>query len=473
MPTARRIGKWAVLSGALGVVAALVGGAEAGCGSGGAHGFDGNAGAFAGDAGPSTAQCSGLACQIHECPVDHSTSISGTVFDPAGKNPLYDVVVYVPNSQPKPFATGATCDTCDELYTGEPIAVALTDAFGHFTITNAPDGDKIPLVIQVGKWRKQVVVPTVGTCTDNPQPDGTLRLPRNHTEGDIPQIAISTGASDTLECLFTRVGLDAEEYVAGAGGPGHLHVFQGGDPDFPAGAPNTAPPGPASSVALWDSLPDLMRYDVLFLSCEGDETYNANQQALFEYTAAGGRVFASHYHYAWFNTGPFGDANVAGWYVGTQDIGNIEGDIVTSIADDAKFPKGIALDNWLANVGALTDRELPIQQARHNAELGANNPMSQAWIVADPAAAPGAVQYFTFNTPLGAEPNAQCGRVVYSDLHIGAAAQDYANDPTETAPAGCVKGDLSPQEKALEFMLFDLSSCVIPDQVEPQAPTAQ
>jgi hypothetical protein len=442
--------------------------------------------------GGGTQTCSGLSCQVHACTTG-STTISGTIYDPAGVNPLYNIVAYVPNTTPKPFPQGAACAPCSALYTGDPIATALTDASGKFTIANAPDGTDIPLVIQVGKWRKQITIPKVTQCADNPQPDKSLTLPKNHDEGDIPMIAISTGGSDTLECLLTRIGLDAAEYSPAGGGAGHIQMFQGGAGHAGQNgiAPNTSPAAPESYLHLWDSKADLLKYDIVLLSCEGEETQDgvqgaggetqtpltaADQTALQDYTNGGGRVFASHFHYAWFsdtlqngpNTGPFGADNLATWTPGTNDMNTINANILQTLPDGTAFPKGVALADWLGNVGALTNGELPILEAKHNADVSAANTLSTPWIVADKNATPaGATEYFSFDTPIGASADKVCGRVVYSDLHVGAASNDQ---PSMPIPEECTVAKLSPQEDALEFMLFDLSSCVTPNSTMPVPP---
>jgi hypothetical protein len=350
--------------------------------------------------------------------------------------------------------TGASCAPCASLYSGEPLAVALTDAHGAFTLSGVPDGDNIPLVIQVGKWRRQLVLPRVLPCQDNAVPDKTARLPRNHMEGDLPSIAMSTGNADSLECMLTRVGIDPSEFVGGAGGSGRVHVFAGGG----TFAPNTSPAGPLSATALWSSAQSLMPYDLVVLSCEGAETTNMNQAALHDYATAGGRVLASHFHYAWFNTGPYGAENLAQWTIGSNDIGNVSASVVGT------FPKGAAYATWLGAVGALTNNLLPIQQARHNADVGPGNTHSQAWLSTP---MPMATELFTFNTPTNA-PTA-CGRVTWTGIHVGGASNDYVGG-TSLVPTGCTAGKLSVQERALEFALFDLSACISPDSVAPTAP---
>ncbi|HEY2513483.1 MAG TPA: hypothetical protein VGI39_21595, partial [Polyangiaceae bacterium] len=392
----------------VGLLLAL-GSAAYACGSNSAV-FNGDAGTGGDDGGTSTGDgggilvppsgdssiigtpgnCTGLQCQIHSCVGGASTTISGIVYDPAGNDPLYNVVVYVPNSKPSPLPTGASCDSCASLFTGDPVAAAVTDATGKFTIKNAPDGTNIPLVIQVGKWRRQITIPTVNACQDNFQIDkNQTRLPKDATEGDLPNIAISTGGADSLECLLERIGVSDSEYADGPSGSGHIHIFKGSavPSDAGTGLPQPAEVSgttPSSKDALWDKTSDMTPFDIVLLSCEGEETIGPNQAALVDYTAAGGRVFASHFHYNWFSPttltpvggGAFSAASppLASWLAGARPItdppqgsDSIRGDIVQTLPDGGTFAKGVALDTWLTTVNALQGGQLPIYAPKNNA----------------------------------------------------------------------------------------------------------
>jgi hypothetical protein len=276
------------------------------------------------------------------------------------------------------------------------------------------------------------------------------------------------------------------------------------------GTPEAPPmPGaPESDTALWDSADHLMAYDITLLSCEGAETYKANPPALEQYLNQGGRVFASHYHYAWF-AGPMEaiqakmltGANYSapmdwGTHLGDWNpdlmfksggmpgmgypLGDIGGIIDTTLnGSSMPFPKGVALEQWLGIVNALGQSgvpatELSIFQPRFDVTVGPSNTPSQPWITSDSQGISGMTQYFSFDTPVNPNPPSTgpdpgggwnyCGRAVYSDLHVGG---DPSTSDTPPPPGGCTTGPLSPQEKALEFMLFDLSSCVIPDTIAP------
>jgi hypothetical protein len=421
----------------------------------------------------------------------NTTTISGRVFDPANVNPVYNVTVYVPHTQPTALPEGKVC-SCSSLY---PIvdAEAVTDANGYFKIPNAPssgpNGGPVPLVIQSGKWRMQTTV-KVTECVDNPISDHTLRLPKNHKEGDIPQIAISTGAADSLECLLMRMGLDQSEYVAGDGSTstsgGRIHIFTGA-----GGVGGAALQGGTAydpGQWLWNSAANIDKYDVVLFSCEGGETAHINaagQQVILDYADNGGRVFASHFHYALFNTGPFATtpkAPVATWTTGANiDNDPINGAITQTLTSNPSkpFPEGVALNSWLGNVGALTNGTLPIHYARDNAVVTMANTPSQLWISADShSLKPGNAQYFSFDTPFNAGSDVLCsGRVVYSDLHVSGGPNNTSDPNTDypgfspgIVPSGCTSHPLTPQEKALEFMLLDLSSCLIPIGYPPPLP---
>src|SRR5262249_46459543 len=116
-----------------------------------------------------------------------------------------------------------------------------------------------------------------------------------------------------------------------------------------------------------------------------------------------------------------------------------------------------------------TAGQLTIHQARDN--VSAVNPMmATAWItLQNPNAnvTPDTVEFLSYNAPLNVPDDQVCGRAVFNDLHVSATT---GANPGMPFPAICQPGDLSDQEKALEFMLFDLSSCVRNDDVPPEPP---
>jgi len=423
--------------------------------------------------------CTGIQCNVATCPNGAMTTLSGTVTDPAGVNPIYNALVYVPNAPLDPVPMGASCDLCNATASGSPITSTLTDTAGHFQLLNVPNGPNVPLVIQVGKWRREVSIATVTSCVDNPIADPDLtRLPRTQAEGNIPLIALTTGNADALECLLRRIGIADTEFTTDTGA-GRVHLYYGGDLTSPTGngvGTNSFSGGAAfaSAGTLWSNLPKLNGYDIMMLSCEGGQFGPAKQPYIANpaaYLNAGGRVFFDHDHFYWLRSGSAAFQGTA-TYIGN---GAKMPEPITGYVNTT-FPKGTALADWLVNVAATPTRtQLGIYQGQHS--VSAVNAPTQAWITVpmnpNDAMMRPSIQYMTFNTPVGAAQDAQCGRAVFTDLHMNAAVNGAGgdnSDPTKPFPTECKTNGMTPQAKALEFMFFDLSSCVQPDTGTPTPP---
>lgn len=403
-----------------------------------------------------SAVCDGLRCQVTSCSGGGTTAIEGFVTDPAGKTKLYNAVAYVPNGELEPLPKGMTCDRCGTI-SGDPIATALSDEAGHFRLEGVPAGDDIPLVVQIGKWRRKIVVPRVEACQTTTLAEGAAHLPRNSVEGDLPRMAVVTGGFDELGCLLSRIGVDGAEYGTPGGTDKRIHIYRGvGGGDFVSG-------GAPKANKLWDDIQTLEQYDMVLLACEGweydeDDANTGNKTAaaklaMREYAARGGRVFATHYHYTWFKRSPEPDfRDVAAWNEPSSAYGHKTLDVDTS------FPKGAAFAKWLENVGASpTPGKLEVEHPGSNV-ASVNAKVAQRWLYSD------AVAYMSFNTPVGVPEEQQCGRAVFSDIHVSG---EVGGSPI---PGSCGSIALTPQELALEFFLFDLAACVQPDSAIPAPP---
>jgi hypothetical protein len=451
----------------LAAICSLLGACDSSAGRHGGGGAGGTGGGGGSGSPPMIPGCVGSCVVKTDCPTAMGpTTLTGTVTIPAGTLPLYNAQVYVPTGSalPPPPTSGATCDRCDastEMFS------TTTDINGAFTLQNIPSGQNIPLVIRVGKWRRVVTIPSVTDCTTTALAADQTRLPRNQSEGDIPRIALSTGSADALECILRKdkLGLDDAEFTTESGN-GRVNLYAGANgankynATLGGGAFTAAQKVPAAS--WWDSYDNWKKYDIVLLSCEGAQHMEYKSAAalanLEQYIGDGGRVFASHWHNGWIaNAQAPQKIQTVATFPNSSSLGTITDKINTG------FTKGAALADWLilpAVWGAGTPPprgDLPVAGAKSTAGT-VNAMLTQRWVDTDMMAP----QYFSFDAPIGAAASAQCGEMVFTDLHVSSGTGGDSSAAGTPFPDGCTATSLSPQEKALIFLLFDLTNCLQP-----------
>ncbi len=495
-----------------------------------------------------------------------ATSLTGTIFDPGSVNPLPDVMVYVPNEPVTAFVENLGCDTCENLVSGAPITSTMSRFDGSFELTNVPAGVSFPLVIQTGRWRRQVTVPAIPACGSAVLPAASAHLPRNQAEGDIPKLALVMGDADPIQCLFRKIGISPSEMTSSEGS-GRIHLYNHNGMKFSGSRAGFTDPA-TGPVALLSDPVKMAGYSAIFAPCDYKHTYpsaarsrsgpsyNSPPQAsttpvqranVKSYLDRGGRLFTSHWLSQDFvhlifdppaatpvaTPSPSGLLAGIGWTYAAEDqynptapaqhlFGrNVEADrdppgMVYRI--DTSTPVGSTFAEWANVVGASPDGEETVTFDSWSRMVSRVNPRTVRLAYGDSATALGRPQQacrndlgttdpnscrapagrywggphtslFQFDTPWGATEN-QCGRVVVAQSHV---AQHACRMPSSTPPvctgptpdcacsdlsvaggwaSGCGAGmALAPQEKAMEFLIFQTTQC-IGRPSPPQAPVA-
>ena len=417
-----------------------------------------------------------LACGVAAA---QNTTISGTVYDPrlaaglANPLPLPNVLVYASTTAVTAPPSGVQCLTsANSTPTGaNVVSTAYTAVDGTFTLQNVPQNTTLTVVIQAGKWERQFSE-TVGT---SPLTGLQLGMPANHTQGNMPYIAIATGSIDGAECVLRDMGIADSEFTDDnqtVNPGGFVHLYKGSS--APGAEINASTPS-ETGLMNGTSTTALNSYDMVMFPCQGSASGQATPTAstnLLNFAEAGGRVFATHFSYAWLDpaspySAQFG--NVAKWTISPETSLNVG---VGTVQEN--FSDGIILADWLHNAGSTvtgTANQVDISTLR--TDVGSVNAPAQSWLTLNSGSYGGQtgnpVMQMTFNVPFGAPAASQCGRVMYNDYHVINASTSGAIYPKECPSYSSSAANnfnpsyvMSPQEQMLEYALFDLSTFVQP-----------
>ena len=312
------------------------------------------------------------------------------------------MVVFVPNDPNgalTPIKQGTdTCNTCD-VSIGDYVTATISGPDGKFTLTGVPATTHVPLVVQIGKWRREVFLSQVTGCTDNAiaglvddaPPREAIRGghsadgPRHRRRGQ-PRAASSRASGSTRASTRrpTRAGGSTSTRgwaVAGAaaswggrrrGAPG---LSSGGTAgDCTTDNPDLRLELEGQPRGVRHRPPGLRGRHVRSRGVQQSTTNKTttSKQALHDWLDEGGKVFATHFHYTWFKNGPADFQGVATW------LGHSGGQDNALYTIDTSFPKGMVFNQWLGNVGALSGSQINLTSVAES--VSTVNAPTQRWI---------------------------------------------------------------------------------------------
>ncbi len=202
-------------------------------------------------------------------PHDVVATLKGNVRAPNPQMPISGALVYLTDTPPEPRPAGVHCDTCVTLTEGVPYALSEPD--GSFELPSYKLGERY-LVVQKGGFRRVRQITIEAGDQDIERVNTTLPPSTNAAKNDeVPPMAV-------LEATFDKISESLEEL--GLQGSAYTTISDVGS-------------------FLRDST-RMSEFEIIFIPCGTDYDLSTDPtiiQNLKEFVQAGGRVYATDWHY--------------------------------------------------------------------------------------------------------------------------------------------------------------------------------
>lgn len=384
-----------------------------------------------------------------KCPGQEGT-ITGTVYAPNGVDPVPGATVFIPSLVPELFPPEVRCEVCGQLGTAANFWQTTSAYDGSFTLEGVCPG-KRDLIFQNGRFRRFITIEVIANQPLQLSAE-QARLPTRHAEFNaldaIPKIAVATGDFDKMECVLRKLGLadDAFDMYEAVLTPSMV-------------SPSNLP----KFSTLVADLDKLKSYNVVFINCtlntfEAELAKEDVRKNIAKYLEAGGRLYVTDWSYDWLEQLD-AYAGLIDFEPGKSD-GTPEGLNAAQIGSDGLSVQATIKDGLMAQwlslfPGAIANGKSTISHTSASwVMMHEVDSDVKIWVEAEGSSSDGSISGVR---PLTITYNVnKCGKLLFTSYHTEGRENDFF---VPQFPDYCGE-NTSPQDRILEFLIFDIANCV-------------